>query len=80
MPQRTENNFFLWSLDNLTAPVHSFAGHTDVGREFVWRTGNPANQEFQLLSISKGDDFRMWKIEPQQLQVSFHILYTQNLK
>lgn len=67
MPQRKENNLLLWSLDNLTTPVHSFAGHQDIPREFVWRCGNPASYEYQLVSIAKEQDLRLWKVERQHI-------------
>lgn len=35
--RRGENNLLLWSLADLSNPVHSFVGHTDVVLEFDWR-------------------------------------------
>jgi len=63
MPQRKENNLMLWSLDNLTTPVHTFVGHQDIPREFVWRCGDPAQYEYQLVSIAKEQELRLWKVD-----------------
>ena len=32
-----ENSLFLWNLDSLVTPVHTFMGHSDVVVEFQWR-------------------------------------------
>ena len=37
MPQRSENNLYLWNQDKPEVPVHAFKGHKDVVKEFVWR-------------------------------------------
>lgn len=39
MPQlrRGENSLLLWNISNLSAPVYTFVGHTDVVLEFQWR-------------------------------------------
>ena len=34
--RRGENSLLLWSVDDLTQPVHTFVGHTDVVLEFDW--------------------------------------------
>ena len=67
MPQRKENNLMLWSLDNLTTPVQTFAGHQDIPREFVWRCGDAASHEYQLVSIAKEQDLRLWNVERQHV-------------
>ena len=35
--RRGENSLFLWHLDDLKQPAHTFVGHTDVVLEFQWR-------------------------------------------
>jgi len=35
--RREENTMLLWNTDNLSAPVHTFVGHTDVVQEVAWR-------------------------------------------
>lgn len=35
--RRGENSLLLWNMSNLSAPIYTFAGHTDVVLEFQWR-------------------------------------------
>lgn len=35
--RRGENSLLLWSLSDLSNPVHSFLGHNDVVLEFDWK-------------------------------------------
>ena len=35
--RRGENSLLLWSLADLSNPVHTFIGHTDVVLEFDWK-------------------------------------------
>ncbi|KAI8912450.1 WD40-repeat-containing domain protein, partial [Gorgonomyces haynaldii] len=37
MPQRKDNNLYLWNLDYPSVPMHIFSGHSDTPTEFVWR-------------------------------------------
>jgi WD40 repeat protein len=37
MPARDDSSLKLWNLDDLGAPIHTFQGHKDVVKEFVWR-------------------------------------------
>jgi hypothetical protein len=37
MPQRSEKTLYLWNRNQPQSPVHAFAGHQDVVKEFVWR-------------------------------------------
>ncbi|KAI9328020.1 WD40-repeat-containing domain protein [Zopfochytrium polystomum] len=72
MPQRKENTLTLWSCDRLDEPVTTFAGHTDVVREFVWRVrgGNPrsADAQFQLVTWSKDQTLRLWPVDNNTLE------------
>lgn len=48
-------------------PVHTFEGHTDVVKDFVWRSrgGEDAafeNREFQLVTWSKDQTLRIWPV------------------
>ena len=38
LPQRGDALLEMWSYDDLRSPVETFEGHTDVVKEFVWRT------------------------------------------
>lgn len=35
--RRGENSLLLWNITNLSAPIYTFVGHTDVVLEFQWR-------------------------------------------
>ncbi|KAJ3158510.1 hypothetical protein HDU86_002735 [Geranomyces michiganensis] len=71
MPQRKETNLLLWNVANLSAPVYSFEGHTDVPREFVWRVRGGADERmaddtsFELVTWSKDQHLRLWPIKPE---------------
>ena len=48
-------------------PVHTFEGHTDVVKDFVWRSrggedANFENREFQLVTWSKDQTLRIWPV------------------
>ncbi|XP_067001039.2 GATOR2 complex protein WDR59 [Anabrus simplex] len=62
--RRGENSLLLWNITNLAAPVHTFVGHTDVVLEFEWRKFNQDSCEYQLITWSKDQSLRIWKIEP----------------
>ncbi|KAJ3332972.1 hypothetical protein HDU76_012391 [Blyttiomyces sp. JEL0837] len=67
MPQRKDNVLSLWSTENLADPVFTFAGHTDVVREFVWRVkggdASAPDAEFQLVTWSKDQTLRLWPVD-----------------
>ncbi|KAI9280612.1 hypothetical protein BC943DRAFT_348082 [Umbelopsis sp. AD052] len=73
MPQRTETTLFLYNREKPEKPVHSFEGHTDIVKEFVWRwKGDPdhaENREFQLVTWSKDQNLRLWPIRPEVMQL-----------
>ena len=35
--RRGENSLFLWHIEDVRQPVHTFVGHSDVVLEFQWR-------------------------------------------
>ncbi len=63
----------MWSLESLLTPVFTFAGHSDVPREFVWRTLNSegASSQYQMLSWSRDQTLRFWTINSEQMAVFF---------
>jgi hypothetical protein len=73
MPQRTETSLYLYNREKPEKPVHSFDGHTDIVKEFVWRwKGDPdhaENREFQLVTWSKDQNLRLWPIRPEVMQL-----------
>lgn len=42
--RRGENSLLLWSASNLSAPIYTLVGHTDVVLEFQWRHPRLGNQ------------------------------------
>ncbi|KAJ3320791.1 hypothetical protein HDV06_004802 [Boothiomyces sp. JEL0866] len=67
MPQRKDNNLYLWNRDNTRAPIYTFTGHKDVPTEFVWRYNRDSSfhhvdQDFQLVTWSKDMHLRLWPI------------------
>lgn len=70
--QRSDPTLRLWALahgaDGMVAdPVHTFAGHTDLVKGFVWRA-RPNSGIYQLVSWSKSQELRLWRVDSQQLQ------------
>lgn len=90
MPQRSETHLSLWNpAENVTSPVYSFVGHTDVPREFLWRIrgGNGGSGEtgtedrkFQLITWSKNQHLRFWPIQDEVLRVKITIKWVQLLR
>lgn len=62
--QRGDNGLLLWNLSNLSLPVHTFVGHTDVVLEFGWRKNRNEISDYQLITWSKDQSLRIWRIEP----------------
>ncbi|RIA93440.1 hypothetical protein C1645_722688 [Glomus cerebriforme] len=77
MPQRSEKNLYLWNKENLQTHVHAFEGHSDVVKEFVWRTKSDSDptidsREFQLITWSKDKKLRFWPIDDKLLKAVGH--------
>lgn len=55
--RRGENSLLLWNTTNLSAPIYTFVGHTDVVLEFQWRHQKlgtySENNDFELITWSK---------------------------
>ncbi|XP_076648248.1 WD repeat domain 59 isoform X1 [Halictus rubicundus] len=62
--RRGENSLLLWNTTNLGAPIYTFVGHTDVVLEFQWRHQKLENSEFELITWSKDQCLRIYKIDP----------------
>ncbi|KAK6094906.1 hypothetical protein MT418_005170 [Batrachochytrium dendrobatidis] len=59
MPQRKNNDLYLWSCQNRTSPLYTFSGDNDVPAEFVWRC---IDGHYQLITWSKDQIMRLWPI------------------
>uniref|UniRef100_A0A3P9KZL8 WD repeat domain 59 n=1 Tax=Oryzias latipes TaxID=8090 RepID=A0A3P9KZL8_ORYLA len=66
VPQlRRENSLLLWSTLDLNSPVHAFVGHDDVVLEFQWRPQKAGSKDFQLVTWSRDQTLRIWRVDPQ---------------
>ncbi|XP_044008732.1 GATOR complex protein WDR59 isoform X2 [Aphidius gifuensis] len=62
--RRGENSLLLWNTSNLGAPICTFVGHNDVVLEFQWRNKNLDNSNYELITWSKDQCLRIFKIDP----------------
>nr|XP_054496501.1 GATOR complex protein WDR59 isoform X5 [Agelaius phoeniceus] len=66
VPQlRRENSLLLWNVFDLNTPVHTFVGHDDVVLEFQWRKQKEGSKDYQLVTWSRDQTLRMWRIDSQ---------------
>lgn len=59
--RRGESGVALWNLDDLSQPVHTFLGHTDVMLEFQWKKAADSSN-YQLITWSKDQTLRIWNV------------------
>eukprot|EP01132_Coremiostelium_polycephalum_P009040 gene9040-11073_t len=63
---RGENHIRLWSLSDQSVPISTFTGHSDSVRSFDFRVKNTPDslyQDIQLISWSKDQYLRLWKLD-----------------
>ncbi|XP_074929827.1 GATOR2 complex protein WDR59 isoform X8 [Chelonoidis abingdonii] len=66
VPQlRRENSLLLWNTFDLNTPVHTFVGHDDVVLEFQWRKQKEGSKDYQLVTWSRDQTLRMWRVDSQ---------------
>ncbi|XP_044289992.1 GATOR complex protein WDR59 isoform X2 [Varanus komodoensis] len=66
VPQlRRENSLLLWNVFDLNTPVHTFVGHDDVVLEFQWRKQKEGSKDCQLVTWSRDQTLRMWRVDAQ---------------
>ncbi|XP_076003001.1 GATOR2 complex protein WDR59 isoform X1 [Genypterus blacodes] len=66
VPQlRRENSLLLWNTLDLNSPVHAFVGHDDVVLEFQWRPQKEGSKDYQLVTLSRDQTLRIWRVDPQ---------------
>lgn len=70
--RRGENSMYLWNTNNLDHPVHQFVGHSDVVLEFYWRKKDETNQDYQLVTWSKDQNLKIWKVDSQLQRLCGH--------
>jgi len=61
--RRGENSLSLWFKNNSEVPVHTFVGHRDVIVEFQWRKQLEGTRDHQLVTWSKDQSLRIWKVD-----------------
>ncbi|KAI0718425.1 hypothetical protein C8T65DRAFT_570731 [Cerioporus squamosus] len=69
LPQRGETTLEMYAHEDPTTPIEKFEGHADVVKEFVWRRGGEANNEFQLITWSKDKTLRFWPVNTEVIEV-----------
>ncbi|WFD00239.1 hypothetical protein MYAM1_002987 [Malassezia yamatoensis] len=75
--QRGDNAPNLWASGSQMQPIRRFEGHTDIVREFLFRTKGGSDlsyddREFQLLTWSKDQTLRMWPISDELMKAVGH--------
>ncbi|XP_075796784.1 GATOR2 complex protein WDR59 isoform X1 [Pelodiscus sinensis] len=66
VPQlRRENSLLLWNTSDLNTPVHTFVGHDDVVLEFQWRKQKEGSKDSQLVTWSRDQTLRLWRVDAQ---------------
>ncbi|UXI19172.1 Zinc finger protein [Sarcoptes scabiei] len=63
------NSLWMWKIDSLDQPVHSFAGHLDIVLDFGWNIVGP--NEFELITWARDNTFRLWKIDAKEFVKNF---------
>ncbi|XP_046440628.1 GATOR complex protein WDR59-like isoform X2 [Daphnia pulex] len=61
--RRGENSLLLWSLSDLSNPVHSFLGNNDLVLEFDWKSSRSDDDDYQLITWSKDQSLRIWRVD-----------------
>lgn len=73
--RRGENSLRLWSVTDMSSPVHTFVGHSDVVLEFEWRQNLSNPGDYQLVTWARDHSLRIWKIDHQLQKVSILCKY-----
>ncbi|BFZ12726.1 hypothetical protein BsWGS_15764 [Bradybaena similaris] len=61
--RRGENSLYLWNIKDQQSPVHTFVGHKDVVLEFQWRKQQDGVRDHHLITWSKDQSLRIWKVD-----------------
>lgn len=77
LPQRGDTTLSMWAKDQPHEPQATFAGHTDIVKEYLFRTKGGQNREtddrqFQLITWSKDQTLRLWPVSDEQMRKVGH--------
>ena len=76
MAQHADFSLTLWSLNDLSAPVHTYKHYVDT---FTWRIhrGLKSN-DYQLAGLSRDQRLKLWPIDKTERQVIILFFYFEN--
>uniref|UniRef100_A0A0K2T6J0 RWD domain-containing protein n=1 Tax=Lepeophtheirus salmonis TaxID=72036 RepID=A0A0K2T6J0_LEPSM len=60
---QNDNSLFLWSMNSLESPIHSFFGHRDVIYDFDWRKCPNNTNNYELVTWSRDRTLRLWQVD-----------------
>lgn len=77
LPQRGDTSLSMWSKSEPEKPVHRFEGHSDIVKEYLFRTRGGDDREhddrqFQLITWSKDQTLRLWPITKDMMSSVGH--------
>ena len=77
LPQRGDTTLSMWAKDQPEEPQATFAGHTDIVKEYLFRTKGGSdresdNRQFQLITWSKDQTLRLWPVSDEQTRKVGH--------
>ncbi|EPQ26720.1 uncharacterized protein PFL1_05699 [Pseudozyma flocculosa PF-1] len=77
LPQRGDCSLSMWAKDHPEAPMATFEGHTDIVKEYLFRTKGGQNRDcddrrFQLITWSKDQTLRLWPVSEEQTRSVGH--------
>ena len=77
LPQRGDTTLSMWAKDEPEQPKGEFAGHTDIVKEYLFRTKGGQDRgsddrQFQLITWSKDQTLRLWPVSDEQTRKVGH--------
>ncbi|GAC96077.1 hypothetical protein PHSY_003656 [Pseudozyma hubeiensis SY62] len=77
LPQRGDTTLSMWAKDQPEEPKATFAGHTDIVKEYLFRTKGGQDRgsddrQFQLITWSKDQTLRLWPVSDEQTRKVGH--------
>ncbi|OTF72872.1 WD repeat-containing protein 59-like protein, partial [Euroglyphus maynei] len=64
------NSLWMWKIESLDQPIHSFAGHLDVVLDFGWNRID--SDDYELITWARDNTFRLWKVNPKEYVQNIH--------